>query len=90
MVTSSKLQPLAGFQGVTSFSLSPNKQEIAFVQKDDIWVESLIDKVIRRLTHMPDGMHVPNFLYRLMPNMLNSMQPAMSRCQSRSLITETS
>lgn len=62
-ISSSKPQPLAGFQGVTSFSLSPDKQEIAFVQKDDVWVESLISKARRQLTHMPDGLHAsqPSF-----------------------------
>jgi dipeptidyl aminopeptidase/acylaminoacyl peptidase len=55
--SSSKPEPLAGFQGVSSFNLSPDKQEIAFVQKDDVWVESLKSKARRRLTHMPEGLH---------------------------------
>jgi dipeptidyl aminopeptidase/acylaminoacyl peptidase len=61
--SSPKPQPLAGFQGVTSFSLSPDKQEIAFVQKDDVWVESLKGKTRRQLTHMPEGLHAsqPSF-----------------------------
>jgi dienelactone hydrolase len=61
--SSLKPQPLAGFQGVTSFSLSPDKQEIAFVQKNDIWVESLKEKTRRQLTHMPEGLHAsePSF-----------------------------
>jgi Tol biopolymer transport system component/dienelactone hydrolase len=61
--SSLKPQPLAGFQGVTSFSLSPDKQQIAFVQKDDVWVESLKGKTRRKLTHMPEGLHAsqPSF-----------------------------
>lgn len=39
--SSPKPEPLAGFQGVSGFNISPDKQEIAFVQKDDVWVESL-------------------------------------------------
>ncbi len=54
--SSPKPKPLEGFQGVTSFSLSADKQQIAFVQQDDIWVESLSAKTRRRLTHMPEGL----------------------------------
>jgi dipeptidyl aminopeptidase/acylaminoacyl peptidase len=56
--TTPKPVPLAGFQGVTSFSLSTDKQQIAFVQHDDVWVESLSAKTRRRLTHMPEGLRV--------------------------------
>jgi dipeptidyl aminopeptidase/acylaminoacyl peptidase len=58
-----KPQPLAGFQGVTSFNLSPDKQEIAFVQKDDVWVESLKGKTRRRLTHIPEGLHISDLYF---------------------------
>lgn len=51
-----KPEPLAGFQGVTSFSLSADKKQIAFVQKDDVWVASLSSRARRRLTHMPEGL----------------------------------
>jgi Tol biopolymer transport system component/dienelactone hydrolase len=61
--SSPKPEPLAGFQGVTSFSLSADKKEIAFVQKDDVWVASLRAQTRRRLTHMPEGLHAvqPSF-----------------------------
>jgi dipeptidyl aminopeptidase/acylaminoacyl peptidase len=49
-------EPMAGFQGVSSFSLSRNLQEIAFVQKGDVWVASLRAGTRRRLTHMPEGL----------------------------------
>ena len=55
--TDQKPQPLDGFQGVSSFSLSADKKTIAFVQKDDVWVGSLAAHTRRRLTHMPEGLH---------------------------------
>jgi dipeptidyl aminopeptidase/acylaminoacyl peptidase len=60
---SPKPQPMEGFQGVSSFCLSPDKQTIAFVQMGDIWVASLKAKTRRRLTHMPEGLHAsePSF-----------------------------
>ena len=61
--SSSKPMPLAGFQGVTSFSLSADRRQIAFVQQDDIWVESLAAKTRRRLTHMPDGLRATQPLF---------------------------
>jgi Tol biopolymer transport system component len=53
---SGKPQPMEGFQGVSVFCLSPDKGTIAFVQKGDIWVESLKARTRRRLTHMPEGL----------------------------------
>lgn len=49
-------EPLAGFEGVSSFSLSSDRREIAFVQQGDVWVASLSAHTRRRLTHMPDGL----------------------------------
>ena len=49
-------QPLAGFEGVTSFSLSADKRQIAFVQNGDVWVDSLQGHTRRQLTHMPEGL----------------------------------
>ena len=55
--TSSRVpEPLAGFQGVTSFSLSRDRRQIAFVQNGHVWVASLHGYTRRRLTHMPDGL----------------------------------
>jgi len=51
-------QPLPGFEGVTTFSLSSDKQQIAFVEKGDVWVASLKAHTRRRLTHMPQGLNV--------------------------------
>lgn len=51
-----KPQPMEGFQGVSAFTLSPDKRTIAFVQKGDIWVASLKASTRRRLTHMPEGL----------------------------------
>ena len=48
--------PLEGFQGVTSFSLSKDRKQIAFVQQGDVWVASLSAHTRRRLTHMPEGL----------------------------------
>jgi Tol biopolymer transport system component len=53
-----KPEPLPGFQGVNTFSLSRNKQQIVFVQKGDVWVASLKAKTRRRLTHMPEGLRI--------------------------------
>jgi dipeptidyl aminopeptidase/acylaminoacyl peptidase len=62
-ISSRKPMPLAGFQGASSFSLSADKQQIAFVQQGDVWVESLGARTRRRLTHMPEGLHAsrPSF-----------------------------
>ena len=61
--SSRKPEPLADYQGVSSFSLSADKQQIAFVQKDDVWVASLHAHTRRRLTHMPEGLRAsaPSF-----------------------------
>ncbi|MBW4027413.1 MAG: S9 family peptidase [Acidobacteria bacterium] len=58
-----KPESLAGFEGVSSFSLSADKKQIAFIQKDDVWVASLESQARRRLTHMPEGLHAsePSF-----------------------------
>jgi dipeptidyl aminopeptidase/acylaminoacyl peptidase len=48
--------PLEEFQGVSSFSLSKDKKQIAFVQQGEVWVASLAGHTRRRLTHMPEGL----------------------------------
>ncbi len=50
-------EPLPGFEGVSSFSLSAGRQQIAFVLNGDIYVAALKEKTRRRLTHMPEGLH---------------------------------
>jgi dipeptidyl aminopeptidase/acylaminoacyl peptidase len=59
-VASRKPEPLPGFQGVASFSLSTDKKQITFVQKGDVWVESLHSHTRRKLTHMPEGLQAFN------------------------------
>jgi Tol biopolymer transport system component/dienelactone hydrolase len=46
---------LAGYQGVSNFSLSDDKTEIAFVKSGEIWVGSLAGKTQRQLTRISDG-----------------------------------
>jgi dipeptidyl aminopeptidase/acylaminoacyl peptidase len=58
--TSPSPKPLPGFEGVTSFSLSGDKKQIAFVLNDDVWVTSLRAGTRRRLTRIPDGLHAAN------------------------------
>ena len=50
--------PYPGLDGVSVFTLSPDRREIAFVQAGDVWVESLEAKTRRRLTHMPEGLAI--------------------------------
>jgi dipeptidyl aminopeptidase/acylaminoacyl peptidase len=56
--SSPKPRPMEGFQGVGSFSLSVDRQTIAFVQAGEVWVESLKAKTRRRLTHIPEGLRI--------------------------------
>jgi dipeptidyl aminopeptidase/acylaminoacyl peptidase len=53
--SSSKPSRLQGFEGVTSFSLSRDKEEMAFVLKGQVWVASLKGKTERQLTRLPQG-----------------------------------
>ncbi len=46
---------LAGYQGVSNFSLSDDKTQIAFVKSGEIWVGSLAGKTQRQLTRISDG-----------------------------------
>lgn len=50
--------PMQGMQGVGVFDVSRDKKQIAFVQKGDVWVQSLQAGTRRRLTHMPEGLSV--------------------------------
>ncbi len=52
-----KPQPLAGFEGVSSFSLSRDKQQIAFVRKGQVWIANLHAHTERLLTHLPVGLN---------------------------------
>jgi len=59
----SKPVRLAGYQAVTSFSLSTDRSEIAYVHEGQIWVGSLVGKTQRQLTRFTDGARVagPSF-----------------------------
>jgi dipeptidyl aminopeptidase/acylaminoacyl peptidase len=48
---------LQGFEGVASFSLSRDKEEIAFVRRGQVWVASLTGKTERQLTRLPQGLN---------------------------------
>ena len=54
--SSPKPARLPGFEGVASFGLSRDKQQIAFVRKGQVWIASLKGKTERQLTHLPDGL----------------------------------
>ena len=45
---------LAGFEGVSNFSLSRDRRQIAFVRRGQVWVGSLKEKTEKQLTRLPD------------------------------------
>lgn len=47
-----------GLDGVSVFTVSPDRKQIAFVQHGDVWVESIAATTRRRLTHMPEGLGI--------------------------------
>ncbi len=51
--SSPKPARLQGFEGTTNFSLSRDRQQIAFVRRGQIWVANLQAKTERQLTHLP-------------------------------------
>ena len=53
----SKPSRLPGFDGVTSFGLSRDKQQIAFVRKGQVWIANLPGKTERQLTRLPQGLN---------------------------------
>ncbi len=46
---------LPGFQGVTNFSLSTDRKQIAYIKAGQVWVGSLAGKTERQLTRITDG-----------------------------------
>jgi dipeptidyl aminopeptidase/acylaminoacyl peptidase len=46
---------LAGFQGVSAFSLSNDRKQIAYIKTGQVWVGSLAGKTQRQLTRITDG-----------------------------------
>jgi dipeptidyl aminopeptidase/acylaminoacyl peptidase len=62
-VSSPKPVRLAGYQGVTSFSLSNDRMQIAFVHAGQVWVGNLGGKTQKQLTRFTDGARVagPSF-----------------------------
>ena len=62
-ISSPRPSHLAGFEGVTNFSLSRNRELIAFVRRGQVWVANLAAKTERQLTHLPADLHpsAPSF-----------------------------
>jgi len=54
-IASRKPVRLAGYQGVTSFSLSRDRTQIAYVHEGQVWVGNLAGKTQRQLTRISDG-----------------------------------
>jgi dienelactone hydrolase len=54
---------ISGFEGVSVFTLSRDKKQIAFVRKGQIWVASLKVKTERQLTHLPEGLSVSGLAF---------------------------
>jgi Tol biopolymer transport system component/fermentation-respiration switch protein FrsA (DUF1100 family) len=52
-ITSPKPARVPGFENTTSFSLSRDRQQIAFVRHGQVWAASLRAKTERQLTHLP-------------------------------------
>lgn len=53
--TSRKPARVPGFQGVSSFSLSNDRRQIAYIKAAQVWVGSLAGGTERQLTRMSDG-----------------------------------
>ena len=49
---------MPGFEGVAAFSLSPDKKQIAFVRRGQIYVFNLKARTERQLTHLPEDLRV--------------------------------
>ena len=56
---------LAGYQGVTSFSLSKDRKQIAYVHAGQVWVGNLAGKTQRQLTRISDGSTLSNPIFSL-------------------------
>jgi dipeptidyl aminopeptidase/acylaminoacyl peptidase len=57
---SQKPSRMSGFQGVTSFSLSNDRTQIAYIKGGEVWVGSLAGKTQRQLTRITDGSRLTN------------------------------
>lgn len=56
-------EPMPGFEGVSVFTVSSDRQQIAFVQHGEVWVASLSAGTRRKLTHMPEGLHISHLSF---------------------------
>jgi len=54
-IASRKPVRLANYQGVTSFSLSDDRTQIAYIHSGQVWVGNLAGKTQRQLTRISDG-----------------------------------
>ena len=57
-LNSPKPARLPGYEGVSNFDLSPDKQEITFVRRGQIWTANLKARTERQLTHLPADLRV--------------------------------
>jgi hypothetical protein len=55
---SGKPARVPGFEGVSSFTLSRDLKQIAFVRRGQIWVATLKDKTEKQLTRLPADLRV--------------------------------
>jgi dipeptidyl aminopeptidase/acylaminoacyl peptidase len=69
-ISTRKPERFAGYQGVTSFSLSADRTQIAFVRAGQIWVGNLAGKTQRLLTRFSDGSTIASPLFSLDKNFI--------------------
>jgi dipeptidyl aminopeptidase/acylaminoacyl peptidase len=67
-IASRKPTRLAGYQDVTSFSLSSDRRQIAYVHGGQIWVGNLAGKTQRQLTRISDGSVLSSPIFSLDSN----------------------
>jgi len=54
--TSPKPTHYAGLTDAATFTLSPNRKELAFVRRGQIWMGNLNSKAQRQITYLPEGL----------------------------------
>ena len=62
-ISSAKPSRLPGFEGVSSFNFSADKQEIAFERRGQIWTANLKAGTERQLTHVPADMRLTGVVF---------------------------
>jgi len=56
---------LPGFQGVTVFSLSHDRKQMAYIKSGQVWVSSLAGKTDRQVTRIADGSRLAGPIFSL-------------------------